>query len=327
MNFAIPYTCRRFLVTGGAGFIGSHLVEQLLIGEAVRVVVVDEFNDYYDPRKKWENIQKCLVNPAFRLEVADIRDRDRMVRLAQEEQLDCVIHLAARVGVRPSLVDARAYEAVNVAGTLNLLEIARDFSWKYFIFASTSSVYGPNAKAPFAEDLPLLPVSPYAATKAAAELLIHSFSQLYDLRAVCLRLFTVYGPRQRPDLAIHRFARAIKAGQPVPVFGDGTTERDYTFVDDIIEGLASSVRYAVAGASNFEILNLGTGRTVSLNRLVAVLETAIGRKAMIENRSEQPGDLPFTHADISKAARLLGYQPTTTLEDGIACFLRWLDDT
>jgi UDP-glucuronate 4-epimerase len=315
---------KRFLVTGGAGFIGSHVVDRLLAEGAERVVVVDEFNDYYDPRIKWNNISGHANHPAHRLVVADIRDMDRLSRLAREEQFDCVIHLAARAGVRPSLTEARLYQEVNIQGTLNLLELARRHNWKHFIFASSSSVYGPIATPPFREDAPLMPISPYAATKAAGELLVHTYCHLYGIRAVCLRFFTVYGARQRPDLAIHKFARAIMARQPITVFGDGSTERDYTYIDDIVQGIEGAINYTVQGPTPFEVVNLGESQCITLSGLIALLEDAIGERAIIDRRPEQPGDLPLTHADISKARRLLGYQPTTSIATGISRFVDWM---
>lgn len=314
----------RFLVTGGAGFIGSHVVEWLLSAGAARVVVLDEFNDYYDPRVKWDNVSAHIANPAFRLEVADLRDRDRLRRLAQQEAFDCVIHLAARAGVRPSLDEARLYEEVNIGGTLHLLDLAREFGWKRFVFASSSSVYGPVAVPPFREDAPLMPVSPYAATKAAGELLVHTYTHLYGLHAVCLRFFTVYGPRQRPDLAIHKFAKAILQRRPIPVFGDGSTLRDYTYIADILQGIAGAVAYTASGPTPFEVVNLGESDCISLSRLIATLEDAIGERAIIDRQPDQPGDLPLTHADISKARRLFGYAPTTPIDLGIKNFVAWL---
>ncbi len=324
MNFSTPVKLRRFLVTGGAGFIGSHLVDRLIAGSAERVVVVDDFNDYYDPRTKWDNTAGNLGNPAFRLEVADIRDRDRLRRLAREERFDCIIHLAARAGVRPSLSEARLYQEVNIGGTLNLLELARDFECRNFVFASSSSVYGPAAVPPFREDAPLMPISPYAATKAAGELMAHTYSHLYGLRVVCLRFFTVYGARQRPDLAIHKFARAILERRPIPVFGDGSTLRDYTYIDDILGGIAGAIRYSENGPTPFEVVNLGESQCIALNGLIGLLEQAIGEKAIIDRQPEQPGDLPLTHADIGKAQRLLDYQPETSIETGIGHFVKWM---
>ncbi|BDC52109.1 epimerase [Bryobacterales bacterium F-183] len=324
MNFTIPKQLGRFLVTGGAGFIGSHLVDNLLAAGAERVVVVDDFNDYYDPRTKWQNIAAHLGNTRFRLEAADIRDRDRLNKLARDERFDCIVHLAARAGVRPSLTEARLYQDVNIGGTLHLLEMARQQNCRHFVFASSSSVYGPTAAPPFREDAPLMPISPYAATKAAGELMAHTFTHLYGIHAVCLRFFTVYGARQRPDLAIHKFARSIAARQPIPVFGDGSTLRDYTYIDDIQQGLAGAIRYTAEGATPFEVVNLGESQCISLNRLISVLEQALGEKAILHRQPEQPGDLPLTHADISKARRLFGYAPDTAIEDGIANFVSWM---
>jgi UDP-glucuronate 4-epimerase len=324
VNFSIPNQLGRFLVTGGAGFIGSHLVDNLLAAGAERVVVVDDFNDYYDPRIKWQNIASHLSDSHFRLEAADIRDRDRLNKLGREERFDCIVHLAARAGVRPSLTEARLYQDVNIGGTLQLLEMAREQNCRQFVFASSSSVYGPVATPPFREDAPLMPISPYAATKAAGELMAHTFSHLYGIRTVCLRFFTVYGARQRPDLAIHKFARSIAARQPIPVFGDGSTLRDYTYIDDIQQGIAGAIRHTAVGATPFEVVNLGESQCIALSRLIKVLEDALGEKAILDRQPEQPGDLRLTHADISKAHRLFGYTPSTRIEDGIANFVNWM---
>jgi UDP-glucuronate 4-epimerase len=324
MTFSLPQGIRRVLVTGGAGFIGSHVVDSLLASGADRVVVIDEFNDYYDPRVKWRNIGTHLSNPAFRLQVGDIRDRDRLRALAREESFDCIVHLAARAGVRPSLNEARLYQEVNIAGTLNLLEVARDFECPHFVFASSSSIYGPVAVPPFREDAPLMPISPYAATKAAGELMVHTFSHLYGLRAVCLRFFTVYGPRQRPDLAIHKFAKSIMARRAIPVYGDGSAQRDYTYIDDILQGIAGAIRYTCEGATPFEVVNLGESECITLANLIRLIEMEIGISAVIDRQPDQPGDLPMTHADISKAQRLFGYRPHTSMEAGIRSFVAWL---
>lgn len=323
-EFTLPPRLRRYLVTGGAGFIGSHLVDRLIASGAERVVVVDDFNDYYDPRVKWRNIGAHLTNPALRLEAADIRDRDRLRALAHQERFDCIVHLAARAGVRPSLSEARLYQDVNCGGTLNLLEIARDFECPRFVFASSSSVYGPVATPPFREDAPLMPISPYAATKAAGELMAHTFSHLHGIRIVCLRFFTVYGPRQRPDLAIHKFARAMLGRRPIPVFGDGSTMRDYTYIDDILQGITGAIRYTHDGGTAFEVLNLGESECISLQRLIRMLEAETGVQAIIQRQPEQAGDLPLTHADISKARKLIGYRPSTAMETGIRNFVAWL---
>jgi len=324
MNYKIPSAARRFLVTGGAGFIGSHVVDRLLENGAERIVVVDDFNDYYDPRIKWSNLSKHLGNPAIRLEAADIRDRERLSAIACQERFDCIVHLAARAGVRPSLSQARLYNEVNIGGTLNLLELARDHDCGHFIFASSSSVYGAKAVPPFREDAPLMPISPYAATKAAGELMVHTFTHLYGLRAVCLRFFTVYGPRQRPDLAIHKFSRSILARRPIPVFGDGSTQRDYTFIDDIAQGIAGAIRYSFDGPTGFEVVNLGESQCIPLSRLIELIEQATGVRAIIDRQPAQPGDVPVTHADVSKARRLFGYRPTTSMETGIQKFVQWL---
>jgi len=327
MGFNIPIAMRRFLVTGGAGFIGSHVVDLLLAAGAERVVVLDDFNEFYDPRIKWNNVLAHLAHPAYRLVVCDIRDRERLERVAREETFDCVIHLAARAGVRPSLTEAGLYHSVNVGGTLNLLELARTYHWKHFVFASSSSVYGPVASPPFREDAPLMPISPYAATKSAGELLTFTYSHLYSLRVVCLRFFTVYGPRQRPDLAIHKFARAILAGHPIPVYGDGGSERDYTYIEDILQGIAGAVRYTMEGDTPYEVVNLGESHCITLASLIRLLESATGRRALIDRRPAQPGDMPLTCADIGKARRLFGYAPSTPIEAGISRFVEWIGAT
>lgn len=310
----------RYLVTGGAGFIGSHLVDKLLASGASRVVVVDDFNDFYDPQIKRANITQHLRHPAYRLLEADIRHNETLAKLFSEEPFDAIIHLAARAGVRPSLSESRLYQETNIAGTVNLLELAKEHGIRKFVFGSSSSVYGPNAIAPFKEDAPLAPISPYAATKAAGELICHTYSHLYGMQIVCLRFFTVYGARQRPDLAIHKFAKLIAREKPIPVFGDGSSERDFTYVDDIIQGITAAVNYQ---ATPFEIINLGEQHTITLARLIELLEEATGQKAIIDRQPAQSGDMPRTHADISKARRLLNYHPTTPIESGIHKFMDW----
>ena len=312
---------KNILITGGAGFIGSHLVDRLLAEGEWQVTVVDDFNDFYPPEMKRDNVCAHLSHPAFRLVEADIRDRAALQRALANTAFDCLVHLAARAGVRPSLQQPALYVETNVDGTLNLLELAREHGIKQFIFGSSSSVYGINAKVPFSEDDHVRqPISPYAATKLAGELLCHTYSHLYGLRFVCLRFFTVYGARQRPDLAIHKFARLITERRPIPVFGDGTTRRDYTFIDDIIAGVRAAIDYE---ASNYEVINLGESRTVELRELIALLETALGRKAAIDRQPLQPGDVPQTFADITKARRLLGYNPQTQIEAGLGQFVEW----
>jgi UDP-glucuronate 4-epimerase len=309
------------LITGGAGFIGSHLVDLLLKEQRWRVSIVDDFNDFYDPATKRENIREHLQHPRYHLIEADIRDESTLRRVFAATGFDCVVHLAARAGVRPSLQQPLLYAETNIDGTLNLLELARAHDVKQFVFGSSSSVYGINAKVPFSEEDPIRqPISPYAASKAAGELFCHTYAHLYGLRCVCLRFFTVYGARQRPDLAIHKFAHLISAGQPIPVFGDGSTRRDYTYIDDIIAGVRAAIEYT---ASDYEVINLGESRTVELRELISLLETNLGQPALIDRQPLQPGDVPQTFADITKARRLLGYNPRTQIEDGIASFVRW----
>lgn len=310
----------RFLVTGGAGFIGSHLVDRLLAQNPARVVVIDNFDEFYDPNTKRANIASQIKNQAYRLIEADIRDYSALKQIFSDQHFDAIIHLAAKAGVRPSVSDPRTYSEVNINGTLNLLDLAERNGVKKFIFGSSSSVYGPEAIPPFREDAPLAPISPYAVTKASGEMLAHTYSHLYGLQVVCLRFFTVYGARQRPDLAIHKFARLIASQLPVPVYGDGQAERDFTYIDDILQGLLAALGYE---ATPFEIINLGESQTITVNRMIGLLEEALGQKAIIEPRPPQPGDLPRTHADITKARTLLGYRPTTPIEVGINKFADW----
>jgi UDP-glucuronate 4-epimerase len=312
---------KNILITGGAGFIGSHLVDLLMAEGGWRITVVDDFNDFYDPAIKRENVRTWLANPDFKLVAADIRNYEQLARTFSDTAFDCIVHLAARAGVRPSLKEPRLYVETNINGTLNLLELARTHGVKQFVFGSSSSVYGMNSKVPFSEDDPIFnPISPYAATKAAGELICHSYSHLYDMRIVCLRFFTVYGARQRPDLAIHKFAKLISADKPIPVFGDGTTRRDYTYIDDIIAGVRAAIDY---DQSNYEVINLGESRTVELRELISLLEKSLDQHAVIDRQPVQPGDVPMTFADITKARRLLGYRPQTQIEEGIEKFIEW----
>jgi UDP-glucuronate 4-epimerase len=312
---------RSILVTGGAGFIGSHLVDKLLAEGDWRVTVVDDFNDFYDPAIKRANVTRHRQNSNYQLSEADIRQKVGLERVFEDSHFDCIVHLAARAGVRPSLEQPLLYSETNVEGTLNLLELAKQNNVKQFVFGSSSSVYGINAKVPFSEDDPIRqPISPYAATKAAGELLCHTYTHLYGIRCVCLRLFTVYGPRQRSDLAIHKFARLISEGKPIPVFGDGTTRRDYTYVDDIIAGVRAAIDY---DGSDYEVINLGESRTVELRELITLLEKELNLPAQIDRQPLQPGDVPQTFAEITKARRLLGYDPQTQIESGIKRFVEW----
>jgi UDP-glucuronate 4-epimerase len=312
---------KNILVTGGAGFIGSHLVDRLMRDGEARVTVVDNFNDFYDPAIKRANIRSHLGRDGFELVEADIADERAINSIFSRGEFDSVVHLAARAGVRPSLQYPLAHEESNVRGTFTLLEAARRSGVSRFIFGSSSSVYGVNAKVPFSEnDSIATPISPYAATKIAGEAICHVYSHLYGLRVVCLRFFTVYGARQRPDLAIHKFAQLITRGLPVPMFGDGTTRRDYTYIDDIISGLMAALEY---DGDPFEVINLGESETVELRRLVELLENALGKPALIDHQPPQPGDVPLTYADITKARRLLGYNPQTSIEAGIERFVNW----
>ena len=312
---------RQVLVTGGAGFIGSHLVDRLLSENDWRVTAVDDFNDFYSPEIKRRNVQRQLHHPAFMLVEADIRDKAALARVFANSKFDCIVHLAARAGVRPSLSEPQLYVETNVNGTMNLLELARQHKVPQFVFGSSSSVYGVNEKVPFSESDPIFnPISPYAATKAAGELLCHTYSHLYGLRCICLRFFTVYGARQRPDLAIHKFAQLISDGKPIPVFGDGTTRRDYTYIDDILAGVRAAIDY---DKTNYEVINLGESRTVELRELIGLLEKELDLRAVIERQPMQPGDVPQTFADISRARELLGYNPRTQIEDGLRLFVEW----
>jgi UDP-glucuronate 4-epimerase len=304
----------RILVTGGAGFIGSHLSERLL-SEGHRLTVADDLNDFYPPAEKRSNLELIRRRGAFRFAELDIRDQDRVFGLVSEERPEVIIHLAARAGVRPSLDQPLLYEQVNVGGTLTLLEAARRFGVRKFIFASSSSVYGAANRIPFREtDLDLRPLSPYAATKLAGEHLCHTYSHLYGIQAVCLRFFTVYGPRQRPDLAIRKFAERIVNGLPVPFYGSGGAARDYTYVDDTVAGIVAALRHDAP----FDVFNLGNSSPVRLDELIEALERALGVKARLDRQPDQPGDVPITFADITKAREILGYEPSTPLEKGLA---------
>jgi UDP-glucuronate 4-epimerase len=312
---------KNILVTGGAGFIGSHLVDHLLNEGGWTVTVVDDFNDFYSPEIKRANVAEHLRHANYHLTELDIRDLSALKRLFAVVKFDVIVHLAARAGVRPSLSEPLLYTETNVVGTQNLLELARRHGIRQFVFGSSSSVYGINAKMPFAEDDPIFhPISPYAATKAAGELLCHTYSHLYAIRCVCLRFFTVYGARQRPDLAIHKFAKLIIQGKPIQVFGDGTSRRDYTYIDDIIQGVRSAIDY---DKSQYEVFNLGESETTELGELIRLLERSLDMQATIDRQPNQPGDVPTTYAEISKSREMLGYNPTTKIADGIPKFVEW----
>ena len=310
------------LVTGAAGFIGSHLCEAL-VGEH-DVIGIDNFCDFYDMKIKRNNLKGLTQFDNFQIIKADIRSKSELEDVFSHHKFDLIIHLAAMAGVRPSIADPVLYTEVNINGTVNLLEQCKKQGVKKFIFASSSSVYGNNKKVPFAEVDPVdLPISPYAATKKAGELICHTYHHLEDISMAILRFFTVYGPRQRPDLAIHKFARKILAGEVIPVFGDGSTQRDYTYIDDIIDGVLRSVNFVETGC-HYEIFNLGESQTISLSRMIKTIEDSLGKKAKKEILPLQPGDVDKTFADISKAQKMLGYDPKTNFADGIDKFVEWV---
>jgi UDP-glucuronate 4-epimerase len=310
-----------FLVTGGAGFIGSHVCERLL-RDGHAVWAFDDLNDFYSPTVKQRNLEeiKSTGKGAFTFLPGDITQRSEVENLFAATRFDQVIHLAARAGVRPSLSEPALYQRVNVEGTVNILEVARKQGVRKITIASSSSVYGINAKVPFSENDPIFSaISPYAASKLACEALGHVYHHVYGMDVVMLRFFTVYGPRQRPDLAIHKFAQLISMGKPIPVFGDGSTARDYTYVTDTVDGVLAATQREFG----FEIFNLGESQTVTLAHLIDLLESALGRKAIIDRQSPQPGDVPITFADISRAQKFLGYRPTVKVEEGIPRFVEW----
>jgi UDP-glucuronate 4-epimerase len=310
------------LVTGGAGFIGSHLVERLL-SEGRRVVVLDNFDPFYPAAVKRDNLERALSDPGFRLVEGDIRDPKAVEDALSGEAVDTVIHLAAKAGVRPSIQDPAAYVSVNLDGTVTLLEACRRRKIATFVFGSSSSVYGDNEKVPFSEDDPVdHPVSPYAATKRAGELLAHTYHHLFRMRVSCLRFFTVYGPRQRPDLAIHAFARRIASGEPLPVFGDGTSGRDYTYVDDIVEGIVR----AAARTTSFHVWNLGGAHPVTLDAMIERLARGLSKRPVLERLPPQPGDVRRTFADVTRARRELDWAPTVGFDEGIDRFLAWFGE-
>lgn len=309
----------RVLITGGAGFIGSHTTEKLL-ERGDEVICLDNFNDYYDPARKRRNAALFADRPAYRLYEGDIRDGELVGRLFREERPDKVIHIAAMAGVRYSIQRPELYADVNINGTVNLLEAARRQGVGNFVFASSSSVYGSQEKIPFSEeDQVNEPISPYAATKRAGELICYTYHHLYRLPCTCLRFFTVYGPRGRPDMAPYLFTNWVFEGRELIMYGDGSTRRDYTYIDDIVSGVVA----ALDADLPFEIINLGNSQTVALRDFIAVVERAVGRPARIRREPMQPGDVPLTYADVSKARRLLGYQPTTPVEEGIRRFVAW----
>ncbi len=314
----------RILLTGGAGFIGSHVAEALLT-HGYQLSIIDNLDNFYDPNRKKDNLAQIRHAgdfKFFKLDICDVGPLREALRIARPE---IIIHLAARAGVRPSIEQPSLYERVNVAGTVNILELARELRVARVIFGSSSSVYGATNRVPFTENDPVLrPISPYAATKLAAELMGYTYAGLYGINILCLRFFTVYGPRQRPDLAIHKFTALMEAGKPIPVYGDGAMGRDYTYVDDIVAGILSSIEYRVpSGGVPFEVFNLGNSHPVKLAELIEYLEAATGRTAIRDFKPLQPGDVPLTWANIDKSSQLLGYRPQTRMADGLKNFVAW----
>lgn len=312
-----------YLVTGGAGFIGSHVVDRLL-ANGKKIICLDNFDNFYDPAIKRRNISEAIKNPDFKLIEGDIRDLKLLKDIFSSHKISHVFHPAARAGVRPSIADPLLYEDVNIKGTMNMLEMVKEFKVENFVFASSSSVYGENKKVPFSEsDNVDKPISPYAATKKACEEICFTYHHLYNISITCLRFFTVYGPRQRPEMAIHKFTRLIDEGKKIPMFGDGSSKRDYTYIDDIIDGVMKSLDKRHA----FEIFNLGESETTELRKLISLIEKNLGKKAQIDEQPNQPGDVSITYADIEKAKSMLQYNPTTKIEKGIELFIKWYRET
>lgn len=310
----------KVMITGGAGFIGSNLADRLL-SHGDSVVVVDNFNDYYDPAIKEANVGAHCGNPNYRLYRVDIENAAALAKVFDDDPVDAVVHLAARAGVRPSIESPAAYMRTNVIGTVNVLDQMASHGIGKLVFASSSSVYGNCRAESFSEDLKVTePISPYAASKSACEQICYTYHHLYGMSVVALRFFTVYGPRQRPDLAIRKFVEAIESGKPITMFGDGTTRRDYTFISDIVDGICAAIQYEGRG---YEIINLGGGDPVTLRRMISTIESVLGKSAIIQACPMQPGDVDKTVCDWSKAKRLLGYSPSVSFEDGIWAFVKW----
>ena len=313
----------KVLLTGCAGFIGSHTIDRLL-ADRHHVIGLDNFDPFYDRALKAPKIAAHEDHSGFELleaDLADVETYQKLKFMVGKEPVDAIIHLAAKAGVRPSIEDPVGYQRANVIATQNLLEFTKDEGIKQFVFASSSSVYGVNPNVPWSEKHDVSgPISPYASTKVSCELLGHVYSHLYGVRFLGLRFFTVYGPRQRPDLAINKFVRLIEAGEPIPVFGDGSTRRDYTFIEDIVEGIIGSLHYDM---TPYEVINLGNDQTVTLSEMIKTIEEVVGKKAIIDRQPEQPGDVPQTWADVSKANKLFNYKPTITFKEGVTEFYKW----
>lgn len=314
---------QKVLLTGGAGFIGSHVAEALL-RRGARLTIVDNLDSFYDPSWKEANLREIRKLGEYEFAKVDICDMDRLRELIGRVEPSAIIHLAALAGVRPSIERPAVYERVNVGGTTNFLELSREAGVRKFVFGSSSSVYGATSRAPFSENqVEMRPISPYAATKLAGELMCYTYAHLYGLPVVSLRFFTVYGARQRPDLAIRKFVALVEQGKPIPVFGDGSSGRDYTYVDDIVRGVLAALDYAPPARVPYDVFNLGNSHPVTLNELIEQVEKATGRKALREQKPMQPGDVPLTWADISKAGRLLGYEPQVRIDEGLKRFVAW----
>ncbi len=308
----------RFLITGGAGFIGSHLVDELL-SSGEDVVVIDNFNLYYDPEIKWKNISNAQENPNFKLLEGDILDKDLLNEIFSSFDIDILVHMAAQAGVRGSIKNPELYTKVNVLGTLNLLEMCKKYKIKKMIFGSSSSIYG-NGEVPFSENNKVdEPISPYAATKKGAELLCYNYYHLYEIPITCLRFFTVYGPRQRPGMAIHKFTRLMNDNELIPIYGDGSSSRDYTYITDILDGIKSAIKKDLG----FETINLGSSDPIKLLDLVNLIQEKMGKEAKLSFLPPQSGDVERTYADVSKAEKLLGYSPKVSIEEGIEKFVKW----
>lgn len=311
---------KQILITGGAGFIGSSLIAKLIDNPKLKIACLDNFDPFYNPKVKKENIKPFLKKSNFKFIQADVRDFHQL-KSKLPKKIDVIVHLAAKVGISPSLAEPAVYTGVNIAGTQNLLELAQQLKCKQFVFASSSSIYGVNPKFPWKEESHVpMPISPYGFTKISGELLGHVYSHLYGIRFIGLRFFSVYGPKQRPDLVIHKFTKLISEGKAIALYGNGKSKRDYTFIDDITSGITAAIDYS---KSQYEIINLGNNKPVELSQLIKILEKVLGKKAIINKLPNRPGDAPVTFADITKAQTILNYLPKTSLLNGIEKFVEW----